>query len=262
MQINKLLTGFALAIGPLFFFSAEINKGDREYYQLTVYRFRDTLQERLIDQYLQNAYLPALHKKGIQSVGVFKPIANDTATVKIIYVLIPFNSFEKARDLPTQLLKNKDYLEAGKEYLDATGKKPNYLRIENVFMYAFEHAPAMQLPKLSSSRNERIYELRSYESATEKLNFSKVKMFNEGGEIALFKRLNFNAIFYAEVVAGSHMPNLMYMTSFENMEQREALWKAFFESDEWIKLKAIPEYQNNVSKAEVILTKTTSYSDY
>jgi len=54
----------------------------------------------------------------------------------------------------------------------------------------------------------------------------------------------------------------MYMTSFENMEQREAHWKAFFDSAEWKTLKALPEYQNNVSKAEVILTKATAYSDY
>ncbi|MBK5271247.1 MAG: NIPSNAP family protein [Bacteroidia bacterium] len=260
--MNKLITGIVLTLSPLFFLIEETNKINREYYQLTVYHFSDILQEKTIDQYLQNAYLPALHKKGISSIGVFKPIANDTAASKIIYVLVPFGSFEKARDLPVQLLKDKEYLDAGKEYLDATSKNPGYQRMENILMYAFELAPAMQLPKLSSSRNERVYELRNYESVTEKLNISKVKMFNEGGEIALFKRLNFNAIFYAEVIAGSHMPNLMYMTSFENMEQRESHWKAFFESDEWKKLKEMPEYQNNVSKAEVILTKAASYSDY
>lgn len=262
MRITKLLSGFALTVFPLFFFHQEINQAKREYYQLTVYHFSDTAQEKTIDQYLQKAYIPALHKKGIQQVGVFKPIANDTAIVKIIYVLIPFSSFEKARDLPIQLMEDKEYLEAGKEYLDATGKSAVYQRIENILMYAFPLAPNMKLPKLSSPRNERIYELRSYESATEKFNINKVQMFNEGGEIALFTRLNFNAIFYAEVIAGSHMPNLMYMTSFENMEQREAHWKAFGESPEWTKLKAMPEYQGNVSKAEVILTKAASYSDY
>jgi hypothetical protein len=262
MQINKLITGLALTLSPLFFLGTEINKNNREYYQITVYRFRDTTQERIIDQYLQSAYLPALHKKGINSIGVFKPIANDTAAVKMVYILIPFRSLEKVRDLPVEIIKDKDYLNAGKEYLDGSTKNPPYLRIENILLYSFPLAPVMQLPKLSSSRNDRIYELRSYESATEKLNISKVKMFNEGGEIALFKQLEFNAIFYAEVISGSHMPNLMYITSFENREQRETHWKNFSESDVWKKLKSMPEYQDNVSKAEIILMKATSYSDY
>jgi hypothetical protein len=53
---------------------------------------------------------------------------------------------------------------------------------------------------------------------SEKKYWKKVEMFNEGGEIDLFSRLNFNAVFYAEVISGPTMPNLMYMTSFENME--------------------------------------------
>jgi hypothetical protein len=47
-------------------------------------------------------------------------------------------------------------------------------------------------------------------------------MFNEGGEIELFKRLNFNAVFYASVISGSRMPNLMYMTSYESKADRLA----------------------------------------
>ena len=58
------------------------------------------------------------------------------------------------------------------------------------------------------------------ESATEKNLKIKVQMFNQGDEIGLFKRLNFNAIFYSEVISGSKMPNLMYMTSFENKAAR------------------------------------------
>jgi NIPSNAP len=262
MKLNKWLT--CLVSFPLFFFSQYVKAGDikREYYQLTVYRFTDTAQEKIIDEYLEKAYLPALHRRGIHGVGVFKPIANDTATGKIIYVLIPFNSLEQAKNLPAQLLKDKDYIETGKGYLEALYSNPPYQRMENILMEAFTMTPVMQLPKLTSPKNERIYELRSYESPTEKLNLNKVRMFNEGGEIALFKRLEFNAIFYAEVISGSHMPNLMYMTSFENKNERDVHWKAFVDSPEWKKLTSMPEYQHNVSKAEVILTKATLYSDY
>ena len=52
-------------------------------------------------------------------------------------------------------------------------------------------------------------------------------MFNEGGEIDLFKRLDFQAVFYADVLSGSRMPNLVYMVVFENAATREEHWKAF-----------------------------------
>ena len=67
-------------------------------------------------------------------------------------------------------------------------------------------------------------------------------MFNEGGEIPLFVRLNFNAVFYADVIAGSHMPNLMYMTTFNNKQDRDDHWKVFSADAEWKALSARPEY--------------------
>ncbi len=86
-------------------------------------------------------------------------------------------------------------------------------------------------------------------------------MFNEVGEIALFKRLNFNAIFYSEVIAGGKMPNLVYMTSFENMADREAHWKIFSADAEWKKISAMPEYQHNVSHIDITFLRPATYSD-
>ena len=108
---------------------------------------------------------------------------------------------------------------------------------------------------------DKVYELRSYESATELLHQKKVNMFNEGGETEIFSRLKFNPIFYGSVIAGSKMPNLMYLTSFENMDERKAHWAAFGADDAWKKLSALPEYKNTVSKNETIFLRSTAYSD-
>ena len=51
--------------------------------------------------------------------------------------------------------------------------------------------------------------MRSYESPTDGLYKNKVHMFNEGGEIDLFKKLEFNAVFYADVLSGSKMPKVL-----------------------------------------------------
>jgi len=87
-------------------------------------------------------------------------------------------------------------------------------------------------------------------------------MFNQGDEIGLFKKLNFNAIFYGEVLAGSKMPNLMYMTSFENKADRDEHWKTFGNDPYWKKLSAMPEYQNNVSHIDISFLYPVEYSDF
>jgi NIPSNAP len=233
----------------------------RQYYRLSVYHFKDAAQEKMLDAYFAGALLPALHRMKIVSAGVFKALANDTAPDKKFYVLIPFNSVADIQKLNLELQKDKNYQAAGQEYLNAVYSAPAYTRIETIILYAFPLAPRLQLPELKAAKNERVYELRSYESATEKVFQNKVKMFNDGDEIGLFKRLGFNAVFYSEVIAGPRMPNLMYMTTFENMADRESHWKAFSNDTQWKTLTGLPEYQNNVQHADIIFLRPTDYSD-
>ena len=87
-------------------------------------------------------------------------------------------------------------------------------------------------------------------------------MFNEGGEVRLFAQLNFNPIFYSKVIAGSNMPNLIYMTSFNNMDDRNAHWKLFLEAPVWKKISVIPEYLNSVNRNETILMSARDYADF
>lgn len=247
----------ALAITLISFVPAE----KQEFYEIRIYHLKTDAQERIVDSYLKNAYLPALHKAGIRTVGVFKTVEQDTADRKI-YVLTPFKTLEQMTETANSIASDKAYLQAGKEYLDAQYATPPYTRQESILLKAFSHNPVMQSPALKGPRNERIYELRSYESHTEKIFRNKVHMFNEGGEVALFKRLGFNAVFYGEVLAGSRMPNLMYMTTFENKASRDAHWKSFVDDPEWKKLSSMPEYQNNVSKIDIFFLRPTEYSDF
>src|SRR5574337_1038102 len=78
-------------------------KKDREFYQLTAYHFTTTAQEKMLDAYFQNALLPALHRKGVKIVGVFKSWANDTAADKLMYVFIPLRSLDMVAKIKEQL---------------------------------------------------------------------------------------------------------------------------------------------------------------
>ncbi|MCC9136510.1 NIPSNAP family protein [Pontibacter silvestris] len=234
---------------------------ERELYELKIYHLKSKAQEERVDKFLQQAYIPALHRAGIKKVGVFKPVEGDTAAGKRIYVYIPYNSPDQFFKLPKTLQNDQKFVTDGKDYVDAAHDNPAYSRIETILLQAFPDMPQFQAPDLKAPKNERVYELRSYEGPTEKLYQNKVQMFNQGNEIGIFKRLGFNAVFYAEVLAGSHMPNLMYMTTFENKASRDEHWKAFGGDTEWKKLSAMPEYQNNMSHADIFFLQPTNYSE-
>lgn len=264
MKMKRLPFFLPLVVIAVAVLSAWTNnkKKDREVYQLTVYHFTTTAQEKMLDTYFQNALLPALHRKGVKTVGVFKSWANDTAADKLMYVFIPLRSLDMTTKIKEQLKKDGQYALAAADYLNADYKNPPYARKETILLRAFPLAPQMQFPNLQASKHSRVYELRSYESPTDSKFDSKVKMFNEGGEIEIFKRLNFNSIFYSEVIAGSQMPNLMYMTSYESRADRDEHWKSFGSDSAWKKLSAMPEYQNNVSHIDIHFLYPTDYSDF
>src|SRR5690606_2921039 len=228
------------------------------YYQLKVYHFKTAAQEAQIDQFLKDAYIPAMHRAGIPAVGVFKPIEQDAADQRV-YVFTPVAKIEKLLDLNNILAKDNQFQTDGAAYINAEYNNAPYTRIETIVMKAFEGMLKPAKPNLTSPMSERVYELRSYESATEKLGDNKVEMFNFA-ELDIFTDLNFNAVFYGQVISGSTMPNLMYMTTFNNKADRDEHWKAF--SPAYAPLSKLPQYQHNVSKNVTLFLYPTDYSDY
>ncbi len=239
-------------------------KDKKDFYQVVIYNLKSETQVASVDLFLKDVYLPAVHRAGIKNIGVFKPIVNDTVEVKKIYVFMPFTSLQQWQKLADILEKDVPYQTASKTFANAAANKKPYERVESILLEAFPMLKRMVLPNLKNPLTQRVYELRSYESPTAHLHKLKVKMFNEGGEIALFNTLEFNAVFYSRVLSGSKMPNLMYMTTFENMEDRKAHWESFVNSAEWKRLSTLPEYENDVSvsRNEMVLMHPAAYSDF
>ena len=264
MTILKHLTPKLILI-LLFLFSGTALQAQntvKEFYEIRTYKLKDKSQGDRVHKFLIYNFLPAAHKFGIKKVGVFTPLETDTTYGKRVVVLIPYSSLEQLSKLNDLLTATEEYDPKVKEYIDADYTNPPYDRIESVLLRAFSGMPQMEVPQLDNLRADRIYELRSYEGPTEKIYRNKVQMFNEGDEVGLFKRLRFNAVFYAEVISGTRMPNLMYMTTFANRASHDAHWKAFVDDPQWKKLSAMPEYQHNVSKINIYLLRPTEYSDF
>lgn len=232
----------------------------RDIYELRTYHIENTEQEALLDNYLEKAFIPAAHKNGIAKVGVFKPVTSQPDAGQTVYVLIPFKSLEQKLELSEKLINDESYKALGKDYIKAAFDKPPYKRVEVTLLQAMTGQPHFTESKLTGPKKDRVYELRSYESATERLYQQKVKMFNSG-EIDIFENLDFNAVFYSEVISGANMPNLIYMTTFKDMDSRDAHWKAFGVDPAWEAMKDLEEYRNTVSRNDARLLYPTEYSD-
>lgn len=241
---------------------AQSRNADKNYFELRMYEYRDDRQQAAIDEYLSKALIPFLHQRGIGKIGAFTWMGNDTAKVKRLYVLIPTRTMAMIANFNKAAISDPKVTASADAYVNATSEAPAYDRIVTYYIEGFRLAPNLMVPALKSSWEERVYELRSYEGASEKKYLKKVEMFNEGGEIDIFKRLNFNAVFYGEVLSGPTMPNLMYMTSFENMKDRDAHWQAFRDDAAWKTLSAKKEYEKTVSKNVTLFLKARPYSEY
>jgi hypothetical protein len=234
----------------------------QQFYEIKIYRIKDAGQAAAVDKYLKDAFIPALHRKGISNIGVFKPVEADTAFGKLIYVFIPYETADQYFKLTSDLESDKTYQTAGKDFLDAPYDNPPFVRYESVFLKAFSHMPQLKVYQYSTPVNERIYELRSYESATEAKALKKIEMFNEGGEIAIFEKIGSNPVFYGQVLLGSMKPRLMYLTTYADMKSHDEHWQAFRNSPEWKTLSSMEEYKNTTSKTKAFLCHPTDYSDF
>ncbi|RIW18517.1 NIPSNAP family containing protein [Algoriphagus lacus] len=261
MNSKKGITIALLAFFTLISASLFAQKGKRDFYELRIYHIENASQESQIDGYLEKALLPALHRNGVAKVGVFKPIASQPDAGKKVYLFIPYSSMKVYEKMAEKLVKDQAYQTAGSAYINAPFDNPPYKRIEKAFLLAFTGHPRFTESKVTGPKKDRVYELRSYESQTERLHEQKVKMFNEG-EMDIFTKLEFNPVFYGQVISGAYMPNLMYMTTFSNMESRDAHWDKFRTDPDWERMKVMPEYQNIMNKNDQRLLYPTEYSDF
>jgi hypothetical protein len=246
----SLLTGTAAAIMPAASLaSSNLPKTEMEFYELRIYSLKNAAQQKLVEDYFKTAAIPALNRLSVKPIGVFtelKPVGQTK-----IYVLLPYKSMDDFITIPGILDMDTIYKTGAADYLNAPPADPAYIRIESSLFKAFDHMPKIEVPAPQS----RIFELRQYQSASEGAGKKKIDMFNNLGEIDIFKRLGFNPVFFGETIIGSSRPNLTYMLTFDNMDGHDRLWKAFGGDAKWKEIKATPGY----SDAEIVSKITSTF---
>ena len=231
----------------------------REYYELRRYHLQTGPQQKLTSSFVADALIPALNRLGMKPVGAFDLyIGPETPS---LYVLIPSSSLETLVNAEFRLARDEEYQKAGGFFLNAPAKQPAYLRMESSLMSAFEGWPKLAVPPVTAQHGSRVFQLRTYESATHQDHRRKVEMFNSG-EFNVFQKAGFWEVFYGDTLIGSHLPNLTYMLSFPDLSEMNAKWKAFGAEPEWKKLTSSPRFnfEEIVSNITSLILNPTSYS--
>jgi hypothetical protein len=258
MQRRHFLSSVAASaiISPL---AKTAESGAREYYELRKYKLHSGPQQKLTNQYLAEALIPALNRLGMKPVGAFNLyLGPETPTV---YVLIPGTSLETLVSSESRLLHDDEYMKAGEPFLTAAPTQLPFDNMESSLMVAFEGWPKLVVPPPTAQKGARVFQLRTYYSPNIRDHQRKVEMFHSG-EFEIFRRAGFWEVFYGDKLIGNQLPNLTYMLSFPTLEEMDAKWKAFSSDPEWKKLSSSPKYSFEpiVTNIDNLILNPTSYS--
>lgn len=254
-KLFLILFAFGLFMTSANLAQAEDNK--QTYYVLQIYHFKPDQDTTPVDEYLKEAFIPALKKMEIGPVGVFS--SKDPASSKDIYVLIPFGSLDLYASVYEKLGTDSAFLEAAKDYWLAPKSNPPYDRLETQILKAFKNAPGLMLDYDTLKKPGRYFELRVYKSHNEEYARRKVAMFNDD-EMAVFKEAGVEPIFFGQNIASVHNPALTYMMIFESEDQQKKIWDKFVNADSWKAIKDLPKYKDTVSDIIKVLLVSKPYS--
>lgn len=233
---SSILTSSSLAAAVPLLASDQQNKNPmHEFYELRVYTLANETQQQIVENYFEQAAIPALNKLGSKNVGVFRELKPEGQTK--LFVLIPFSSGDAFLNADQKLMNDAQYVKAADAYLNAPATDPAYTRIESSLMKSFPGMPKLEVPE----KKPRIFELRRYESASENAGKKKIQMFNES-EIGVFRRVGLTPVFFGETIIGELRPNLTYMITFDDMAEHDKNWSTFGSDSEWKKISSVPEY--------------------
>jgi hypothetical protein len=253
MKRREFLTAASVAgLAGLASPAAAAEKDERQYFELRRYRTHVGPKKNLLGDFLRDVGIPAMNRVGIEPVGVFN--AKYGPSDPTLYVLLVHKSLESVATASARLLADDQF--AKSDFVNTSLSDPGYVRVESSLMAAFKNMPKLEAPP----KKPRILELRIYESHSIKAAKKKVEMFNEGGEIAIFKKTGLTPVFFGETIVGPMMPNLNYMLAFDDMTDRDKRWSVFGGSPEWKKLSSDPQYKDTVSNITDIILQPTGYS--
>lgn len=229
-----------------------------EFYELRQYHLHQGAKPRLAEQFWRDAALPALKRLGVGPVGVFNTVIGPESPM--LTVLIPHKTAASVVTLGARLADDADYQKAGAAFLNAPLHDPAFIRYESTLLASLSGMPRLAPPPAAAEQKPRLFELRTYESHSERAVTAKADMFNQG-EIGLFRQAGFHPVFFSQGVIGKNVPNITYMLSFEDLAARERYFGAFGANPEFKRMAALPKYADLLTTITNSILRPTAFSE-
>jgi len=245
------------AVSPLPGLDALGQSAARQYYELRRYHLFPGARQRAFTAFIGDVAIPAMNRAGVGKVGAFTVVYGENEPSLLL--VLAHQTLDTVVSLRDRLASDTTYASAGAAILDAPLSDPAFVRVESTLLRAFDAMPTLEPSAGAAAATPRIYELRTYESHSDRAAINKLKMFN-AGEVPIFRRAGLTPVFFGETVVGAKMPSLSYMLTFSDMAARDKSWTAFAQDPEWKTLSADPQYRENVSAISDIILRPTAYS--
>jgi len=211
--------------------SAQVNDGQMQEWR--IYNFQMGGSTAQFDRLMTNIVLPIYKEMGVEVACFRENNQHAPAVYYFLFVYPSFDSYLKANDI---LLKNSAFVEAMKQ--DAAANRQMYFRYDSYLCRPFE-----RWKKVTPMAGKTIFEWRKYESANIEAGTRKVQMFNKE-EIDVFIECGVNPFSFGQIIAGKDLPGLIYVTQYNDMDDRTASWDKFGRHPEWIRMRAAAEWAN------------------
>ena len=229
----------------------------RQYYELRRYQLLPGAKQRAFSAFIGDVAIPAMNRAGVARVGAFTVVYGENEPSLLL--VLAHQTLDTVVSLRERLASDSAYTSAGAAILDAPLAEPPFVRVDSTLLRAFDAMPTLEASTNAGTATPRIYELRTYESHSDKAALNKLKMFN-AGEVPIFRRAGLTPVFFGETLVGAKMPSLAYMLTFSDMAARDRAWTAFVKDPEWKTLSGDPQYKDNVSAISDIILQPTAYS--
>jgi hypothetical protein len=204
----------------------------KEIYEWRIYTLIDS--GAAFDVFLSETLIPAYNRLGV-TIGAFSLFKKEEVEKR--HILFIYKDISAYFNVKHVIWEDKTFRAAAQPFYDATAPKPVYSNFETYLSEAFDKIPVHRNP----DKGRTLLEIRIYRSPNEEANQRKIRMFNVD-EINLFDTVGINSVAYGNIFAGPRNPAIMYLTWYKDEPTRTAAWKRFIDSDEWKRIKSLPEY--------------------
>jgi NIPSNAP len=229
----------------------------RQYIELRRYHLLAGAKQRAFSAFVGDVAIPAMNRAGVDRVGAFTVVYGENAPSLLL--VLAHQTLDTVVSLRERLASDTAYARAGAAILDVPMSDPAFVRVESTLLRAFDAMPTLEPSAGAGAATPRIFELRTYESHSDRAALNKLKMFN-AGEVPIFRRAGLTPVFFGETLVGAKMPSLTYMLTFSDISARDKAWTSFGQDPEWKTLSADPQYRDNVSAISDIILQPTAYS--